>query len=264
MLFEEEYNHYHYLIQNLIVFMKSKKAIITTSWDDGDPLDKKLSKLLLKYSIPGTFYIPVKNGNNKLLTNENIQDLSKNFEIGGHTLNHTPLTALSEDVAKDEIMIGKEKLEEICGEIVSFAYPQGKYNDAVTQIVKKAGFRGARTAEFLRTTIDDPFVYHPTVHAYNRILLSKGKQLIFSADRSFSSSLMFSGTFFKTWDIIAKKSLDYVLSNGGIWHLWGQSWEIDENNHWELLDDVLEYVKKKGKECKADFLTNGELFESIK
>ena len=75
---------------------------------------------------------------------------------------------------------------------------------------------------------------------------------------------MFSGTFFKTWDIIAKKSLDYVLVNGGIWHLWGHSWEIDENNHWELLDDVLEYVKKKGKEYGAEFLTNSELFENMK
>ena len=248
----------------MTAFMKSKKAIITTSWDDGDPLDKKLSKLLLKHSIPGTFYIPVKNGNKKLLTNENIKDLSKNFEIGGHTLNHSSLSTLSQDVAKDEIMMGKEKLEEICGEIISFAYPRGKYNDVVIQLVKKAEFKGARTAEILRTTINDPFVYHPTAHATNRILLSKGKQMLFSDNKLLFSSLLSSGTIFKTWDKIAKKSLDFVLTNGGIWHLWGHSWEIDENNDWELLDDVLAYVKKKGKEYGVEFLTNGELFENIK
>ena len=63
---------------------------------------------------------------------------------------------------------------------------------------------------------------------------------------------------------IIKKDRVFVLTNGGIWHLWGHSWEIDENNDWELLDDVLAYVKKKGKEYGAEFLTNGELFENIK
>lgn len=244
--------------------MDSKKIIITTSWDDGDPSDKKLSQILLKHSIPGTFYIPVKNGTMKLLTNEDIKDLSKNFEIGGHTLNHSTLSTLPQDMIKDEIMIGKEKLEEICGKIISFAYPRGKYNDVVIKMVKDAEFKGARTAEILRTTVNDPFEYHPTVHATNRILLSKGKQMFFSDNRLLFSSLLSSGTIFKTWDKIAKKSLDFVLTNGGIWHLWGHSWEIEQNNDWKLLDDVLAYVKKKGKEFGAEFLTNGELFENVK
>ena len=33
--------------------------LITTSWDDGHPLDLRLAELLHKYDVPATFYIPV-------------------------------------------------------------------------------------------------------------------------------------------------------------------------------------------------------------
>ena len=38
------------------------EAILTTSLDDGHPLDLKLADLLAKYCVPGTFYIPLGNG----------------------------------------------------------------------------------------------------------------------------------------------------------------------------------------------------------
>lgn len=39
-------------------------CIVTTSWDDGQTFDEKLSSLLLKYGVKGTFYIPRKWGAN--------------------------------------------------------------------------------------------------------------------------------------------------------------------------------------------------------
>src|SRR4051794_21779274 len=35
-----------------------KPVFITTSWDDGHPLDIRIAELLAKYDLPGTFYIP--------------------------------------------------------------------------------------------------------------------------------------------------------------------------------------------------------------
>lgn len=239
------------------------KAIITTSWDDGHPLDFKLGNLLTKYAIPGTFYIPLSISEKKLISREEMKSLSKQFEIGGHTLTHATLTELSEEEMYKEISHGKEELESICGEIIPFAYPRGQYNRQVMESVKKSGFKGARTAEFLRYKIRNPFEYHPTVHAFNRILASRGKQTVTTEDKELSFSLLISGTIFKTWDHIAKKTLDFVLENGGIWHIWGHSWEIDENNDWERLSDVLEYAQQKGKEHGAEFLTNGEIFKKF-
>ena len=34
-----------------------KDLIVTTSWDDGQKVDLKLAKLLIKYDVKGTFYI---------------------------------------------------------------------------------------------------------------------------------------------------------------------------------------------------------------
>ena len=99
-----------------------RNPIITTSWDDGHPLDSKLSSLLLKNKIPGTFYIPLTNQENPVMNHEYIKNLSQNFEIGGHTLNHKVLTLLNDDEINYEISKGKEELEKICGEVNSFAY----------------------------------------------------------------------------------------------------------------------------------------------
>jgi hypothetical protein len=48
--------------------------------------------------------------------------------------------------------------------------------------------------------------------------------------------------FFKSWDRIAIETLNFVAENGGIWHLWGHSWEVDENNDWERLERVFRRV----------------------
>ena len=40
--------------------------IITTSWDDGHPLDFKLAELLNKYNLKGTFYIPRSNAEHRV------------------------------------------------------------------------------------------------------------------------------------------------------------------------------------------------------
>ena len=36
-----------------------RKAIVTTSWDDGHPLDLRVVDLLARYGIKGTFYVPL-------------------------------------------------------------------------------------------------------------------------------------------------------------------------------------------------------------
>ncbi len=66
-----------------------KKIYFTTSWDDGHKLDLKLSELLAKYNIAGTFYI-AKDFQGRM-TDEDIIKISKNNEIGAHTITHPNL-----------------------------------------------------------------------------------------------------------------------------------------------------------------------------
>ncbi|MCX6750242.1 MAG: polysaccharide deacetylase family protein, partial [Candidatus Pacearchaeota archaeon] len=109
-----------------------KQIIVTTSWDDGHKLDLRLAKLLKKYNIKGTFYISPRNREFKkedLLTDKEIIELSKDFEIGAHTMTHPRLTKVSEEEAFKEILESKRYLEKLTGkEIKSFCYPGGDYN----------------------------------------------------------------------------------------------------------------------------------------
>ena len=49
------------------------------SIDDGHQLDFKVIELLKKYELPATFYIP----SNTDLIGKDIQEIAKDFEIGG-------------------------------------------------------------------------------------------------------------------------------------------------------------------------------------
>ena len=71
--------------------------LITTSWDDGDPLDLKLCSLLKDYGMRATMYIPIVNPENKVISIDAIRAIAKDFEIGGHTYNHTWLTQVDEN-----------------------------------------------------------------------------------------------------------------------------------------------------------------------
>ena len=238
------------------------KTLITTSWDDGHPLDVKLCSLLQKYEIKGTIYTPITNKEHEVMDKDTIKEISKNFEIGGHTYNHLILTNLSEDEINDELVRSKKVLEEITEtKIVSFCYPRGKYNKNIMKKVQNAGYIGGRTAEIFRTSFSNPYEVHTTVQAVDRVLASKGKGVIASSNRKMTQKLLFTGNLFNRWNVIAKKTLDYVLKNGGVWHLWGHSWEIDNNNDWLLLEDVLEYAQIEGRRYNAKFVTNKEIFD---
>ena len=72
------------------------------------------------------------------------------MEIGGHTVNHPILAALDDREARDEIVTGKQTLENLLGTPVSlFAYPNGgpgvDFLARDVDLVRAAGFEGAVT-----------------------------------------------------------------------------------------------------------------------
>ncbi len=65
--------------------------------------------------------------------------------------------------------------------------------------------------------------------------------------------------FTKDWAKIAKNTFDYVNQNGGVWHLWGHSWEIDKYNDWNKFEKILSYISNRK---NLRYLTNSEIFGS--
>jgi len=231
-----------------------KQVIVTTSWDDGHKLDLRLAKLLKKYNIKGTFYISPNNREFKkqdLLSDKEIIELSKDFEIGAHTMTHPRLTEVSEKQAQKEIIDSKSYLENLTKKkIISFCYPGGDYNDEIKDFIKKVGFTFARTIKrynFKYPT--DQLAFGTTLHAYNHIS-DMPKILRFSKynPKKFYKNL--------DWEYLAKRMFDYTLERGGIYHLWGHSWEIEKHRDWEKLERVLDYI---GKRKNIKYASNGEI-----
>ncbi|MGP0094542.1 MAG: polysaccharide deacetylase family protein [Xanthobacteraceae bacterium] len=65
-------------------------------------------------------------------------------EIGSHTIFHPHLPALSRDAARREIFESAELLRMRGVQIDTFAYPYGEYTSALVDVVRDAGYLGAR------------------------------------------------------------------------------------------------------------------------
>lgn len=73
---------------------------------------------------------------------------NKLFTLGGHTVNHSMLSAQTELVQSYEIKDCKIDLEEISGKAVNgFAYPYGKYNALTKTLLQKNGYDYGLTTE---------------------------------------------------------------------------------------------------------------------
>lgn len=212
--------------------------IITTSWDDGHPLDLRLAELLEKYKLRGTFYIPLKNVENPTMSISEVKMISDIMEIGGHTLNHRYLNSLSDLEALNEIQNCKIELEQMLSkEVSAFCFPGGKYKQKHIDMVCSSGFLFARTTTLFNTKIDvDNSLMHTTVQVFdhNSITLLKHclKRKMFSE--------LFRQKAFALHNDKFKSFAEYFLhsNNTEVFHLWGHSWEIEKRKLWADLEDV--------------------------
>jgi peptidoglycan-N-acetylglucosamine deacetylase len=237
---------------------------ITTSWDDGHPLDLRLAELLDRYGLAATFYIPLSNSRPTLLPAE-IRELSQRFEIGAHTVNHLRLKGLAESQARREIGDSKKRLEDILGKACSiFCFPGGNYGRTHLRMLRDAGFGAARTVELLSferpRTIDGIAVIPTTIQAYphrpTAYLRNAAKR--FRVDAVWN---LLCGGNRKSWPEFAAVLLKRAAEGGSVFHLWGHSWEIEEAGQWQALEQTLVAISQY-RQC-ARFVTNLELCSDI-
>jgi len=123
-------------------------AMATLSFDDGYrsiydyaiPILNAAGLKSTQYIITHTFADP------KYMTKQQVQELYRGgHEIGAHSQTHPNLTSLSFEKAEQEIEGSKKELEALGIPVSTFAYPVGKYNQQIIQLVKGAGFIAART-----------------------------------------------------------------------------------------------------------------------
>jgi len=234
--------------------------IVTTSWDDGDRLDLRLAEILRSREICGTFYVPINPYLGRpALSHAELRTLSsQGFEIGAHSVSHKHLWKLSPEELAAEIDPCKPVLEDILGaEVRMFCYPRGRYDSNVVRALKEAGYGGARTVRMLSTRLDfNPFEMPTTLQVapHPRFIYLKNV-----ARARTLEGLQVGLTHIQSlgnWLELGKRLFDSVLQNGGIWHLWGHSWEIEELGLWKDLEEMLDYVSQRE---GVTYIPNGKL-----
>lgn len=234
--------------------------LMTTSWDDGHPLDLRLAELLAKYGLAGTFYVP-RVGQKAVMNASEIRELSKNFEIGGHTLEHVMVDRLSDSEASVQFSGSREWIEQLTGKRCRvFCFPSGKFRNRQLQLVRQAGFEAARTVELLSTAhprrVDGLCVIPTTIQVFPHGPYAYAKNAL----SRFSVSVVFSpGSVLlsRDWAALAKDLFLRTVERGGVFHLWGHSWEIDEQGQWENLEMFLTAMCQWREQLKS--VTNSEL-----
>jgi len=217
-------------------------AIFVTSWDDGHPLDARVAELLAKHDLPGTFYIPQR-AERGVMPAGAMCDLASQFEIGAHTLNHVDLTGSSDAAARSEIAGSKRWIEDTTGRpCLTFCFPMGRYRRKHLGFIRDAGYDGARTVELLST--DPPrrragvAILPTTMQVYSHrprtLLANVSKRCAF---KNLGNLVLHARH--AHWNRSAASLLGRILARGGVFHLWGHSWEIEERNQWRDLDDFL-------------------------
>jgi peptidoglycan-N-acetylglucosamine deacetylase len=240
--------------------MTRQAMILTTSWNDGHPLDYEVAELLHQYGIHATFYIP-RQSRRYTISESHIRDLAERFEIGAQTLDNVELPRLPPEKARQEIADSKAWLEYVTGrECRMFCYPEGKFTSIHAAMVQDAGFIGARTAEYF--SIDFPrfrygiYEMPTTVQAYpqepSRYLRNTIKRGSFR--RLWDYIQLGWGM---NWDDLARMLWQECLTSGGVFHLWSHSWEIEQEDQWKRLEEMFRFFDEFADQEMR--MTNGEV-----
>ncbi len=224
--------------------MEKKKIIITTSWDDGHVLDLKLAELLDKYNIKGTFYVPINNEEHSVMQPSELVEIANKFEIGGHTVNHIYLNTLNEAGAKYEVAECKTMLQDMVGRTINaFCYPGGKYTQRDIRLVNEAGFLFGRTTRLFHTSshLQDQLM-DTSMQAFHHSSVTLTKHCLKAGFLRPIAEHLFFYKGNNNFPLLAEVLMNKILSNGGVFHLWGHSWEIEEFGLWNELETVLKML----------------------
>jgi peptidoglycan/xylan/chitin deacetylase (PgdA/CDA1 family) len=236
-----------------------KLAYVTISVDDGYPADLQSAELLQRFGLKATFYIPARNPERELMAPHQIRELATYFEVGSHTFHHKPLRDLSDQEARTEICDGKRWLEDLIGrQVGAFCYPGGKFRSRIVNLVREAGFVGARTCTLNVTRFPkNPFLWGVSTQGYSHPAAVQVRHALL--EKNFHALFRFVVTHRLTryWPEHFKRALDFVEEHGGVAHLYFHSWEMEGHREWSTLKQLLESISQRRELIRV---TNGDLF----
>jgi peptidoglycan/xylan/chitin deacetylase (PgdA/CDA1 family) len=238
-------------------------TLVTTSWDDGHPLDLRIAERLAAHGMTGTFYVPVRYTAVERMSVSQLRQLrAMGMEVGSHTVSHPRLSEVGDDAAFRELRDSRDALENILGgPVTSFCYPEGKLRPGLAELVQAAGYTVARTTLAFRNHLSFQPLAMPVsmqLYPHSRAILAR------HALREGNMAGLFAwiARFGRVSDppALAGRMLSDIRRRGGILHIWGHSWEIENRGLWPALDRILEAVTR---ERDAQYLTNSGVLAAL-
>lgn len=216
--------------------------------------------MLARHGLPATFYIP-RNNSRPVLSDADVRALSHAFEIGGHTIGHRDLNTLSPEQSHAEIAGCRQSLEQITGKPCrSFCFPLGHFRRTHVDQVRDAGFHGARTVELMSLARPRPRHGLPLMPTTVQAVPARMGAFVRNSVKRFrpANLLRYALTRDSDWVATMESILAHALQTGGVFHLWGHSWELEELSQWHNLDRALSILAQCRKSARC--VTNGELW----
>ncbi|PKW15199.1 polysaccharide deacetylase family protein [Saccharopolyspora spinosa] len=129
------------------------RTVVTFTLDDGSVSQISGARILSKYGMRGTFYVVSGFiGARSYLSLDDLRALAAaGHEIGGHTVNHPDIIAVSPDEARREICQDRANLVHWGFRPTSFAYPFGSFNREAEQAAQDCGYNSSRVTGSIRT-----------------------------------------------------------------------------------------------------------------
>ncbi len=213
-----------------------KRKCLTLSYDDGRFQDRRLVEIFNRYKVKGTFHL--NSGrmiNDSFVSLDEVSSLYNGHEVSCHMRNHPFSTDLPSCSLIKEIEEDRRCLEEKCGYIVrGMSYPYGNYDARAINCFRHAGMEYSRTvASTQKFSIPEDFMkWHPTCQ-HNMDLLSKTEAFL-------------------------KPQIRYYRPE--LFYVWGHSYEFDNDNNWELIE---EFCKRVSGNDDVWYATNIEIVDYV-
>lgn len=224
-----------------MLFPQGKPKTLTLSYDDGVVQDKRLVEILDKHGIKCTFNIsggkytpgdtdPAYGKMTKASALALFKDSA--HEVAIHGYDHLHMTRLDGPDMLAQIVKDRRQLESDFGKVIrGCAYPFGAFSDDTESALKLCGIAYARTTKSTRKfeLPDNWLELHPTCHHNDEKLME-----------------------------LARKFIE--KPHGQMFYLWGHSYEFDDRDNWNVIEDFAAYM---GGREDIWYATNMEIYSYV-
>ncbi len=232
-------------------FPEGKTKAVTFSYDDNNIASAKLADVLSSYGLKGTFNLNSEKPTNTLKQADVEEHIIKNgHEVAVHGLNHRASGTLRTIEGIKDVLDCRLELESKYNTIIrGMAYPDtgitrfqpGTDYDCVKRYLKELDIAYARTLggdnnQFLLPT--DWYAWMPTVRNLNPRVMNYVDEFLDIDVNNLYNSVRYARLFY----------------------MWGHAYEFEQDNGWELLDNI---CKKLTSKPDIWYATNIEIYNYV-